>query len=131
MLNGPAQLTFIVLTRNEENNLPACLESVFGWVKDIFVVDSGSTDSTLTIAEEYGAQVVAHRFEGHSKQWNWALHNLPITTEWVLGLDADQRVTPELAQEITDFVNGRGSDGADGCFIKRRQIFRGKWIRHG
>src|SRR5581483_8076555 len=130
-ISGIADLTFIVLTKNEEDNLPACLQSVHGWVKEIFIVDSGSTDSSLSIAEEYGAKIFTHVFESHSKQWNWALHNLPIGTDWVLALDADQRVTPELAQEIVDFINGPSSAKVDGCFIKRRQIFRGKWIKHG
>ena len=131
--DGTVALTFIVLTKNEEKNLSACLESVHGWVRDIFVVDSGSTDSTLAIAERYEATVVNHAFESHAKQWNWALHNLPISTDWVLGLDADQRVTPELHKEIVGFIDsGRGRDETiAGCFIKRRQIFRGKWIKHG
>ena len=126
-------LTFIVLTRDEEKNLVSCLESVYGWVKEIVLVDSGSTDSTLEIAERFGARIVSHPFESHAKQWNWALHNLGITTDWVLGLDADQRVTQELQKELIEFLSG--SEGSDkdtvGCFIKRRQVFRGKWIRHG
>jgi len=127
-----APLTFVVLTRNEEKNLVPCLESVYGWVKEIILVDSGSTDSTLEIAERFGARIVAHEFESHSKQWNWALKNLEITTDWVLGLDADQRVTPELQKELIEFLNVPESNGDTvGCFIKRRQVFRGKWIKHG
>src|SRR6185369_11292259 len=120
-------------TRNEEKNLVPCLESVYGWVKEIVLVDSGSTDTTLEIAERFGARVVSHAFESHAKQWNWALHNLGITTDWVLGLDADQRVTPELQKELLEFLNS--PEGYDkntvGCFISRRQVFRGKWIKHG
>src|SRR6185369_4284658 len=120
-------------TRNEEKNLVPCLESVYGWVKEIVLVDSGSTDTTLEIAERFGARVVSHAFESHAKQWNWALHNLGITTDWVLGLDADQRVTPELQRELVEFLNGSEGNEKDtvGCFIKRRQVFRGKWIKHG
>ena len=126
-------LTFIVLTRNEEWNLAACLESVAGWVQEIFVVDSGSTDRTVEIAESYGAKVVTHPFETHPKQWNWALQNLPISTNWILALDADQRVTPELRQEITALFYEKNIDNSDikGFYVIRKQIFRGRWIKHG
>src|SRR5947207_11513334 len=122
--NKTVPLTFIVLTKNEEKNLEPCLESVRGWVDQIFVIDSGSTDSTLEIAERYGAKIVAHKFESHSKQWKWALQNLHIKTDWVLGLDADQRITPGLRQELMDFFSGPESADKNtvGCFIKRRQI---------
>jgi len=126
-------LTFIVLTRDEERNLATCLGSVADWAQEIFVVDSGSTDRTIGIAESYGAKVVVHPFESHPKQWNWALRNLPISTEWVLALDADQRVTLELRNEISSFLREkhRANVRLGGCFINRRQIFRGKWIKHG
>lgn len=122
-------ITFIVLTRNEERNLDACLKSVAGWAKECFVVDSGSTDGTVKIAELYNAKVIAHQFETHAKQWQWALENLPITTQWILALDADQRVTKELRDEISEML--KDENNVAGFFIKRRQIFRGRWIRHG
>ncbi len=130
---GPAPIAVIVLTHNEERNLPACLESVAGWAPEIYVVDSGSTDGTVEIAERYGARVARHPFESHAKQWDWALRNLPVSGEWILALDADQRVTPELRAEIAERVIGKGASegGPAGYFIKRRQIFRGRWIRHG
>lgn len=124
-------VTFIVLTRNEERNLAACLSSVHGWTSDIFVVDSGSSDGTLKIAEAYDAKTFLHPFETHSKQWGWALNNLPIRTEWVLALDADQRVTPELYEEILRLLNNDRAGEINGCYVKRKQIFRGRWIRHG
>lgn len=128
----PAPLTFVVLTRNEERNLAACLGSVAGWVRELFVVDSGSTDRTLEIAKQYGAKIVTHPFESHAKQWQWALANLPISTSWVLGLDADQRVTPELRAELTELLSSETESARlAGCFVKRRQVFHGKWIKHG
>src|SRR5688572_3022173 len=90
---GRSPVTVIVLTHNEERNLAACLESVQSWCAAIFVVDSGSTDGTVEIASARGAQVVSHAFDTHARQWQWALSALPIDTEWVLGLDADQRVS--------------------------------------
>ena len=132
-------LTVMVLTYNEERNLVACLESVAGWAGEIFVVDSGSTDRTVAIAERYGARVVTHPFESHAKQWNWALRHLSFAYEWILGLDADQRVTSELREELCALFGvgpegvGRSArlEGVHGFYIKRRQIFRGTWIRHG
>ena len=105
-------LSVVVLTFNEERNLEACLDSVRGWVEEIFVVDSGSTDRTLAIAERLGARVVAHPFENHTAQWTWALTSLPLRTSWVLGLDADQRVTPELQHEIGDRLTASAAPSA-------------------
>jgi glycosyltransferase involved in cell wall biosynthesis len=100
-------------------------------VEHIVVVDSGSTDRTVEIARDYGAQMLVHPFETHNRQWQWALRNLPeIASEWILGLDADQRVTPELAAEICETLEG-GAEGVEGFYIRRRQVFRGRWIRHG
>jgi glycosyltransferase involved in cell wall biosynthesis len=126
-------VTAVVLTYNEERNLAACLEGVAGWVSDIFVVDSGSADGTVAIGEAHGAKVVTHPFESHARQWSWALENLALTTEWVLALDADQRVTPELREAIARTVKAQVSGGSAvaGCFVRRKQIFRGRWIKHG
>jgi glycosyltransferase involved in cell wall biosynthesis len=132
-MTRPAPITAIVLTYNEEPNIDACLASMADWVSDVFVVDSRSTDATPAIAERYGARVVEHAFETHARQWAWALAHLPIRHPWVLGLDADQRVTPELKREMLDLFADGGArlDGIDGLFVNRRQIFRGRWIRHG
>jgi glycosyltransferase involved in cell wall biosynthesis len=128
-LSTPVPVSVVVLTFNEGRNLTACLESVAGWATEIFVVDSGSTDRTVEIAGRFGAQVVAHSFDTHARQWAWALGALPIRTPWVLGLDADQRVTAELRREVTAAL--AGASQPDGYFVRRRQIFRGRWIRHG
>ena len=129
----PLPITAVVLTLNEEPNLAPCLASLEGWTQSIVVVDSGSTDSTADIASKYGAYVCEHPFESHAKQWAWALTRLPDTSDWILALDADQRITPELQAELQEhFAAGSGSPTrVDGFYIKRRQIFRGTWIRHG
>lgn len=126
-------ISVVILTYNEELNIANCLCSVSGWVGEVFVVDSGSADRTLAIAEQHSAVVTQHPFETHTRQWSWALTNLPLTHEWVLGLDADQRVTSELRTElIALFSTGHERlKGIDGLYIKRRYIFRGRWIRHG
>ena len=129
MTPGRAPVTLLVLTFNEERNLPACLESVDGWAQDIVVVDSGSTDRTVAIAEGFGGRVIVHPFDTHARQWQWALANAPLSTEWVLALDADQRLMPDLRAEIAERLKHPGD--TDGFFLNRRQIFRGRWIRHG
>ena len=129
MTESRVRLTVVVLTCDEERNLPACLESVADCADEIVVVDSGSADRTLEIAAHHGARVVTHPFETHARQWSWALVDAPISGEWILALDADQRLTPELAREIGEVV--RRSDAADGYYVNRRQVFRGRWIKHG
>jgi glycosyltransferase involved in cell wall biosynthesis len=123
-------ISVVILTLNEAANLPGCLAGVRDWAEQVFVVDAGSSDQTRRIAEESGAVVVEHAFETHSRQWRWALDNLPIHTDWVLALDADQQVTAELAGEIAG-LDPRELEGLDGLFINRRQCFRGRWIKHG
>ncbi len=123
-------ISTMILTYNEEANLEHCLRSVADWASEIFLVDSNSTDNTLSIARQYNCQVVVHAFEGHTKQRNWGLRNLPFANEWVMALDADHRVTSELATELYDLFQKPPTD-VSGFFMKRRQIFRGHWIRHG
>ena len=123
----------IILTHNEQANLPACLESLRELGCKVFIVDSGSGDRTVEIAREQGAEVVTHPFESHARQWNWALQNLPISTEWILALDADQRVSAKLRDEIAALLDNEETarGNVNGFYVKRKQIFRGKWIRHG
>jgi glycosyltransferase involved in cell wall biosynthesis len=123
-------LSVVILTLNEEGNLPACLAAVCGWAHQVFVVDAGSSDRTRDIAEQQGATVVEHAFETHTSQWQWALSNLPIGTEWVLALDADQRVSDELADELCA-LTALDLEGFDGVYINRQQWFQNCWIRHG
>lgn len=124
------QLVAVILTYNEESNLPACLESLRGLGCQVFVVDSGSTDRTVAIARAGGAHVVQHPFEHYAAQRNWAQANLPVHSEWVLHLDADERLTAEVVAEI----NRRFEQvpiNADGFMLRKRTIFMGRWIRRG
>ncbi len=128
-----APVAAVVLTHNEEMNLPDCLASLAGWVREIFVVDSGSTDRTLAIAREAGATVFHHPFAHYGAQRNWAIDTLPIAAPWTLHVDADERVTPELRASIAAALaaEGRSLDGVDGFLVSRRTVFMGRWIRHG
>jgi glycosyltransferase involved in cell wall biosynthesis len=125
-MNAP--LSVLIPTLNEELNLPLCLDSV-DWADEVFVVDSFSSDRTLEIATDGGARVVQHAFENYSKQKNWALDTLRFAHDWVLIVDADERVTPELRCEIERVVTSTNST-ADGYYLNRRFIFLGAWIRH-
>ena len=129
MAAGRIPVSVIVLTWNEERNLAACLDSVKDWAAAVFVVDSGSTDATGAIAASRGARWVSHPFETHARQWQWALATLPLSTDWVLALDADQRVTVELRESMARALGDAA--GLAGMFVARRQVFRGKWIRFG
>lgn len=123
-------LSVIILTKDEEENLPFALESLSGLDIDISIVDSGSKDRTIELAQAAGCRTVAHDFSTHARQLNWALDNLPLKTDWVMRLDADERLTPELARELRDNLNALPAD-VTGLMIKRRVYFWGRWIRYG
>jgi glycosyltransferase involved in cell wall biosynthesis len=127
---GLIPLAVIILTRNEEENLPQALASVVGWAAEVWVVDSHSTDRTARIAHDRGARVVAHDFAGYPAQRNWALRSLPLGPEWVLFLDADEAVTPELRAELAHAL-ASPPPGIAGFEVKRRFVFLGRWLRHG
>lgn len=123
-------LTVVILTYNEELNLESCLKSLKNWADEIFVVDSYSTDGTAQIAKRYNAKFIEHPFENQARQFNWVLDNLDIKSDWILRLDADERLTKELWQEIADVLSGTAPD-VSGFYMKRRVYFMGRWIRHG
>jgi glycosyltransferase involved in cell wall biosynthesis len=122
-------VSVIIPVLNEEKNLPDCLASV-AWADEVFVVDSRSTDRTCPLAEELGARVVQFQFQaGGPRKKNWSLDNLPLRNDWVLLLDADERITPELQAEIAA-IFAAGPQHA-GYYLNRKQIFLGRWLRHG
>jgi glycosyltransferase involved in cell wall biosynthesis len=125
-----ADLDLIVLTFNEEANLGHCLASVRGLARRVFVVDSGSTDRTAEIARRHGAEVVTHPFTNQAEQFNWALDNLPLESGWVLRLDADEYLSPELRDEIARTLPALPAE-VTGLQLKRRMVFLDRWIRHG
>lgn len=123
-------ITVIVLTFNEEKNIGPCLDSIAPIGAPVFVVDSGSSDSTVALAQARGARVYSHPFDNYGAQRNWAQTNLPVETEWVLHLDADERLTPELANEIAALMKAPPED-MDGFLLRKRTFFLNRWIRHG
>ena len=125
-----ADLTVLILTFNEARNLPACLAGVADWAARIVIVDSGSTDDTAAIAWRAGATVLQHPYENAPAQWNWALQTVPVTTRWILALDADQRVTPALRDDILAALPATPPEVA-GYYVERHFIFRGRRLRWG
>jgi glycosyltransferase involved in cell wall biosynthesis len=127
-MSNNLSLTVIILTYNEELNIVHALSNISGWVENIFVLDSYSTDNTCNIAESMGAKVFFHKFDNYAHQRNFSLNELPITTEWIMFLDADEWLTEELKEEIQNTISHTTFDG---FLIKRRFYFLEKWIRYG
>lgn len=123
-------LSVIIPTFNEQKNIGRCLASVYGWVEAIFIVDSYSTDQTIEIVKKFACNIYHHPFENYAKQFNWALEHIPIKTEWILRLDADERVTLELRKELLEKLPTLNRD-ITGIYLKRRVLFMGRWIKHG
>jgi len=124
------KLVAVILTLNEERHLGRCLESIRDTVDEVVVVDCFSTDQTIAIAEAVGARVIQHAWVNHASQFNWALTQLAVDTEWVLRIDADEYLTPELAAQIRDRLPNLEPD-VDGVNLARRMAFQGRLIRHG
>ena len=120
------RLSVTIIAWNEEQRLRACLESV-AWADEIIVVDAESTDKTVQCAREFTDKVWVRPWAGFAAQKNFALKQ--ATGEWVLSLDADERVTPELRERIGRIVRANGP--ADGYSIPRKNVFWGAWVRHG
>jgi len=121
-----ASLSVAVVTLNEEERLRSCLESVV-WADEIVVVDAGSSDKTMEIAREFTDRTVFRAWDGYCGQKNYALGR--CHGEWVLSLDADERVTDTLREEIQDVL--RGERREVGFYVPRRNQFQGRWVRHG
>jgi len=121
-------LTVIILTYNEEVNLPHALENVKDFAKKVVVLDSHSTDKTLEIAESYGAKVYTRTFDDFSRQRKYALEQIPHNTKWLFVLDADEILTQQLKEEIRKTIS---KSDKDAFYIKRRFYWMGKWIRRG
>ncbi|MBR1085962.1 glycosyltransferase family 2 protein [Bradyrhizobium manausense] len=126
----PVSLTAIILTLNEEPHLERAIQSISNIAERVFVVDSGSTDRTVDIARRMGADVVDHLFVNQAYQFQWALDNLPIESDWILRLDADEVLTPGLAAEIANRLPSLPSD-VTGVVLKLRYIFQNQKINFG
>ena len=125
-----APLSLVILTYNEEVNIEHTLRSINDWAGEIIIVDSFSTDGTLDICRKYTDKIYQHPFENHGKQFNWALEHVSVQYDWILRLDADEMMTPELGQELVDRLPILPAD-ITGVYLRRRVYFMDRWMRHG
>jgi glycosyltransferase involved in cell wall biosynthesis len=124
------EISVIILTRDEEPHIERCIKSVLPFSREVFVVDSFSTDRTVEMAESLGAKAYRNKWVNYATQFNWALDNLPINTEWVMRMDADEYVTEGLQDRIREEIKNV-DDSVSGIFVRRRVYFMGRWIRRG
>ncbi len=120
----------IILTRDEARHIERALASIAAFATQVFVVDSGSTDETVILAEAAGATVLHHPWSNYARQFQWGLQTAPITAEWVMRLDADEVVEADLAREIGTRLAELPAR-ITGVNVRRKLVFMGRWIRHG
>ncbi|MBR2343769.1 MAG: glycosyltransferase family 2 protein [Clostridia bacterium] len=123
--------TAIIMTKNEEKNIVDCLKSMEGFAKRCVVIDCGSTDGTVALAEECGADVYFHEFEYYAKQFNWGIDNCNIDTEWIIRLDADERFPEKLCREIEEIIADDKTGNVNGITIEADFFFLGRCMKHG
>jgi glycosyltransferase involved in cell wall biosynthesis len=127
-------LTVVILTKNEENNLRKCIDSFDGIAKRFVIVDSYSNDGTKDLCEELSKQVnlnfYENKFIDYATQLNWGLTETNINTEWSMRMDADEELTTELVRELKENLN-KVNENITGIVLKRRTYFMGRWIKHG
>lgn len=123
-------ISAIVLTFNESLHIRRCIESLYAAGIKVHVVDSGSTDGTPQLAENFGAVVHFNRWKNYADQFQWALENCSIDTEWVMRMDADEYIEPDLIDEIKAGFEHFSND-VTGFYIRRKYFFLGKWIKYG
>ena len=126
-----ADITAIILTKNEEKNIKECIQSIIGFAKRIVVIDSGSDDNTTDIAKEMGADIYIHPFENYARQFNWGIDNANITTKWTLRIDADERFTPELCARLEKECKQHADDDINGFTLEAWLFFMGRKLVHG
>lgn len=126
-----SNITVIILTKNEEKNIEKCIISAKQIAKRILVIDSGSDDKTVELARCLGAETFFHAWLGHAAQFNWALDNCNIDTEWVFRLDADEQITKELADEINETLSSSEAERYNAFSMRWKMYFMGQHLRHG
>ena len=126
-----ADLTAIILTKNEEQNIMDCIDSIKNFASRIVLIDSGRTDRTIQIAKDMGAEIYVHPFENYARQFNWGIDNISITSKWILRIDADERFTPELCEELEKLLKEHENDEINGVVLEAWLFFMGKRLKHG
>ena len=124
-------LTAIILTFNEEKNIVHCIESIRTIAKRIVVIDSFSTDNTVELAKQLGAEVYQHEFVNQARQYIWGVEIADIQTKWVFRIDADERLTPESAAEIAKICKENENTDVNGIVVRFKVTFMGEDLKHG
>ena len=119
-----ADITAIILTKNEEVNIVDCIQSIRSVVKRIVVIDSFSTDKTVELAESLGAEVYQHPFENYARQYMYGVQKAAIQTVWILRIDADERLTPDSAGELAEICNANMETDVAGIVLRFKKIGR-------
>jgi glycosyltransferase involved in cell wall biosynthesis len=131
MKSNSPKVTVQILSFNEEQHIARAIKSVRSFASQIVVIDSFSTDRTVEVATELGALVLQNKWlNNYAHQFNWGLQNSPIEGCWVLRLDADEYITPELAEEIKEKISSLPKS-VNGIYMRRRIHFMGKWMKRG
>jgi glycosyltransferase involved in cell wall biosynthesis len=123
-------IAVVILTLNEEKHIGRCLENMQQVSDNIYIIDAYSTDRTLEIAKEYNAKIYQNKWVNHAHQFQWAMDNCQIDAPWIMRMDADEYLEPALIAEIKDRLPELSADVA-GVYLKRKVLFKGKWIRYG
>jgi glycosyltransferase involved in cell wall biosynthesis len=124
-------MTAIILTKNEELNIERCIRSINNIAKRVIVVDSNSTDNTLEIAKNMGADIYTHQWKHYADQFNWALDNTHIDSKWIFRIDADEFVNEALEREIISKCCEHNQDEINGFVLKFKIYFLGRFLLHG
>lgn len=123
-------LAVIILTYNEETHIIRCINSLGSVADSIYIVDSYSTDQTVMLAESMGAKVLQHPWKNYADQFQWAIDQCGFGTDWLMRMDADEYLEPELQKELLENLSTLRED-VIGIYLKRKVLFEGRWIRHG
>lgn len=128
-MNKPS-IAAIILAKDEERDLPGCLVSLRGVADEVFVIDSGSADKTMAVAEAAGAVVLQHPFQNYARQMNWAIESVPTRADWLIRLDADERLSSEMGRSLRTMTENAPAV-VTGLMLARRTEFLGKKLRFG
>ena len=123
---GKCPITVLLITLNEEYHLQQCLDNLSGWSKEVCILDSFSTDKTLEIARQNGVKLLQNEFRSFGAQWNYALDSFDITTDWVMKIDPDERISDKLKGELTNLLVGSRDIDFKGIVAQRRLWFMGR-----
>lgn len=120
----------IILTKDEEKHIARCIRSLLSFAKEIWVIDSYSSDKTLEIAERFGAKTIKHPFENQAQQFNWAIQNCDIQGEWIWRVDADEYISEDCGRKVTDAIAHCEAD-VNGIYVNKAIVFQGRKLKHG